>query len=357
MRGEFTGMALSAIVADMAFDLAETAMDRIQDKRSESPRRQERSSLRRTAPEEDRWAASCVDRIAWGLGQREHLPGTIYKYLNVLKHFMGWLGGTDVGAVTSKQVDAFLVDRAAAGLDCGALRVDLAALRTMLDKVLDMDVTRHLSYSPPPPPTAGLDEAVVQRLLDDADDARDKLLVLLANVLDLRSGEIASLRFSDFRVDEHVLIVRHEEKGKSLLVEVPEQLMSFVRELGDPAEPDSFLFHRPRDRLVPVSVRALQKRLRRLADKQQAQVTVRDLRSTPAIIQESAEDDPAKPERAGTNARSSSNRGNSVLAASPAGARRTLRQRHSFPCFHRPLSWKMPRVGLYVSGITRGRGG
>ena len=337
LASDFTGLGLSRAFGSLAFGLAEAFLGMASDWLSGV--RQAR------AGETDvHGCLTCHPNLPRDLGQaaaqylahKGYQPGTIGKYVNITHHLFAWAGHSTLRSVTAKQVEEFMAARAAAGVGTAALRVDLAALRTVLDKIFELGVTRDLTYSPPSPPTPGLDQTDIARLLQHAVQAGDRVLVLAANVLDLRVGEIAALKFSDFLPHEKVVVLRNERKRRAALIEVPQRLLALVQELQGDTSRDAYIFHRPNDPTRPLTVRALQKRLKRLGAGVGANVTFRALRATPSVVSADGESEMSEPATL-----SKEETPDRAAISAPVSAVRTMIEEHDLSCRPENAVWRV----------------
>jgi integrase len=211
-------------------------------------------------------------------------PSTAGKYRNVMAHFIAALGREELTAVTPDLVEEFLDARAALGVGRGGRRVDLGALRTVLDRLLGQDSTVGLHYAPRSEPVEAATQEQVTTLLGAAEDDRDRALVLMLNVLKLRPGQIVEVRAEDIHLAERALVLPHDQPGTCTLVGIPEELAAPLERILHEDGDRQWLFSSARQPARPVTVRALQKRLSRIAARCGRHLTCTALRKAESIL-------------------------------------------------------------------------
>ena len=211
-------------------------------------------------------------------------PSTIDKYSNTILSFLTWLGCRDLSEVTPSAVREFLSERAAHGVGRGARRVDLSALRTVLDKLLGYDATRSMHYPAPSDPVGAATQEQVSTLLAAASDDAERLLVLMLNAMKLRPGQLVRLRCVDVLLDQRRLAVWRDKAKKYDLVPVPDEIVELLRRLLQGTDGKCFLFSRACQPQMPISVRAVQKRLARLCVRCGLTLTCTELRKAESLL-------------------------------------------------------------------------
>jgi hypothetical protein len=227
-------------------------------------------------------------------------PSTASKYRNVMAHFIAALGREELTAVTPDLVEEFLDARAALGVGRGGRRVDLGALRTVLDRLLGQESTAGLHYAPRSEPVEAATREQVTTLLGAAEDDRDRALVLMLNVLKLRPGQIVDVRAEDIHLTERALVLPHDEPGTCTLMRIPDELAAPLEHILRENDGRQWLFSSARQPDRPVTVRALQKRLTRIAARCDRHVTCTALRKAESILCAATDcSDDSPPVRAG----------------------------------------------------------
>ena len=285
MGGDFTGIGTSVVYGRLLADLVSVTFVG-----TVSGVKQVHALLKRCKPGA---TAGCSggnllgqvhDVLLEALASGRLKSSSIDKYAIVLAQFISSLGCDDPGAVNGQAVAEFRRRRAAGGVGRGAQRVDLCALRTVLDRLLGLETTDSMHYAPRPDRVPGATREQVPGLMAAAVDDMDRLLLLLLNVLKLRPGQIAALRVADFRPLLGGVVVRHDKPEKSFLAPLPGELLTLlVRVLRD-RDPDGWIFSSSRCPVEPVSVRALQKRLARICGRCGVTVTCTELRKAESCI-------------------------------------------------------------------------
>jgi hypothetical protein len=134
----------------------------------------------------------------------------------------------------------------------------------------------------------------VTTLLAAAEDDRDRALVLMLNVLKLRPGQIVEVRTEDIHLAERALALPHDQPGTCTLVRIPDELAAPLERILREDGGRQWLFSSARRSDRPVTVRALQKRLTRIAARCRRHVTCTALRKAESVLSPAADcsDDP-----------------------------------------------------------------
>ncbi len=215
---------------------------------------------------------------------------TAEKYRHVTLRFVATTGCGKLADLSSKLVEKHLGERAAHGLGNGGLRVELAALRTVLDRLLGMRTTAELDYAARPEPIVAASRELTTALLDAVANDQERILLLLLNVLKLRPGQIAGLRAEHVRLAERIVVVPHGRPGKYTLTPIPAELVGPLDGLLRQANGQEWLFSSPARSECPLTVRALQKRLARIASRCGRYVTCTAMRKAASLLQPADED-------------------------------------------------------------------
>ncbi len=277
MSGDFNGLGMSAVYGRLFAELVEGAVNAACRVSAARPGRRPSEAACRAG-------ATVRQVLAEAVTGGRLAPATAAKYGDVLEKFTAWLDRSCRPALDRTAVEAFLAGRTGQGIGSGARRVDLGALRTVLDRLLNLDVTRPLQYAPAPPPVEGVCREELQRLMAAAADDLDRALLLLLNVLKLRPGQIVRLRSADFHPSEQRLAVRPERGRRCLLLRLPPSLNDILLRLRNRSGRGEWLFSSGRQADRAVTVRALQKRLDRIGVRCGVEVSCTAVRKGESII-------------------------------------------------------------------------
>jgi hypothetical protein len=142
-----------------------------------------------------------------------------------------------------------------------------------------------LRYPQRPEPVAAATREQVTTLLAAAEDDRDRILLLMLSVLGLRPGQIVALRTEQINLAERALFMPHKQPGTCVAIAIPDELAAPLERALREDEGREYLFSSDRHPDRPVTVRALQKRLTRIAARCGQEVTCTALRKAESIRQ------------------------------------------------------------------------
>jgi site-specific recombinase XerD len=187
-------------------------------------------------------AAELVRKLVREMKIRFYQPRTIRAYARALASFLRWLNAAPHEATREdiKDYIEFLVD---GGASVSWVGVNLAALRTTLDKMCGEDLTLGLQT----PRRAGklpvvLSPKEVVRLLQATPSLRDKLLLGLMYATGVRVGEAVRLRWRDIDFDRGSVKVWQGKGRKDRYVMLPESFRPILEQLHKIGAPDDPLF-------------------------------------------------------------------------------------------------------------------
>ena len=175
-------------------------------------------------------------------------PGTLAKYLPIVRHLVAWAGPLDVCALTAGEVDLYLAGWEAAfeaergrPLSRASVRVRIAALRSFFDYLERFELLRGRDGRPARNPMRAIVAPRVQQqkndflhpaeeaaLLAAASTAGERLLLWLLRYSGLRVSEACSLRVADVDLSPGAEAIRirasKTPSGERLIPVLPELL-------------------------------------------------------------------------------------------------------------------------------------
>jgi len=192
-------------------------------------------------------------------------PSSARVYSRCLARLLSWARTSWDGDVADGGVPAFLDALRVQGMSTATVRLHLAALRKILDTLLDARAVVGVPYPPPPAPRPPAAEEDVRGLYDAADSDRERLLLVLLNGSRLRPGQIAALRGEHLKFSRGMVAVTNWRKLRSDFVKLPDSVMHSLRQLVGQDNPKGLLFPSPRHSGRPITVRGLQKMVARMS--------------------------------------------------------------------------------------------
>jgi len=314
MTSDFTGIGTSVMYTRMAGELAiglsEAAVAFWREARCAWHEGTSKEVLRRLDPEAAREA------LVSGLR-----PSSARVYSRCLAQFLSWASTSWDRHVADGGVPAFLDALRGQGMSPATVRLHLAALKKILDELLDAKAAMGIPYPPaaaPRPPAAAED---VRRLYEAADSDRERLLLVLLNGARLRPGQIAALRGERLDFSRGTVAVTRGRKRRAHLLKLSDSAIQRLRQVIGQERPKGLLFPSARDSAQPITVRGLQKMLARMSRRCGAVATCTAIRRASwALARKEAV--PASGERG--------------AGVSPGGGAETARQAASRPRAGRP---------------------
>ena len=203
------------------------------------------------------------------LRARGYRESTIVRYSDCTVRYMVWRHAR-ANCEKIHDVPGFLADLTARGQRSAVLRVHLAALRTVLDRLLDQQATSGVRYAARPPCMPPAHPADVRRLLSEA-SGRDALLVSLAARVGLRPGELSTLKWRQIDTGGSVVQVVRGRRGRTVGLAVPAEVMARLA-AHRVSTPEDYVFP-GRGGGRPLAVRSIQLALSRLVSRCQVRTT------------------------------------------------------------------------------------
>jgi len=192
-------------------------------------------------------------------------PISARVYSRCLTRLLSWARTSWDGDVADGGVPAFLDALRAQGMSPATVRLHLAALKKILDTLLDARAAQGVPYPPPPAPRPPAAEEDVRTLYEAADSDRERLLLVLLNGARLRPGQVAALRGERLSFSRGTVAVTRGRKRRTDVVKLPDSVIRHLRQLTGRNRPKGLLFPSPRDSARPITVRGLQKILARMS--------------------------------------------------------------------------------------------
>ncbi|MHA1595983.1 MAG: site-specific tyrosine recombinase/integron integrase [Candidatus Baldrarchaeia archaeon] len=190
-------------------------------------------------------------------------PLTIKEYLIDVRLFLSTLNGKGLHEVTKRDIMSFLLYlKQKRGDNNVTIARKLSSIRTFFNFLVEsgfLDSNPAADVKRPKlekklPVVLTPDE--VRRLIDAADNPRDKLIIRMLYVTGLRVSELVNLRVEDIDFEECVIMVRMGKGKKDRVVFMDKQtariLKEYLRENGI-----------ERGRVFPISVRTVQRMIQR----------------------------------------------------------------------------------------------
>jgi len=209
---------------------------------------------------------------------------TARKYAYTVRQLVDTLSPGMLTNVARDDVKHFIAARKARRAGDAARRVDLSALRTVLDRFLGLSVTGGLRYPAPSEPVRAATPEEGARLLAAVDRDAERLMVLLLDVAKLRPGQIVALHVGDIRPEDGVLLVPDDRPGRRTALAIQPELMRLLSRVTHGHDRGEWLFPSPRCPDRPLTVRAFQKRFSRIAGRAGVTVSCTQLRKADTLI-------------------------------------------------------------------------
>jgi len=259
MAGDFTGFGTGSMYTrlggEAAAVLSEGAVELWREARRAWREGTSTEVLRRLDPE--------AARRALAAGRLQ--PDSAVVYSRCLARLLAWARTSWDRHVADGGVPAFLDALRDQGMSPATVRLHLAALKAILDDLLDAEAVVGIPYPPRPasrPPAVAED---VRKLYEAAESDRERLLLVLLNGARLRPGQIAALRGECLDFSRATVAVTRGRKRRTHLVKLSDPVIRRLRQVIGQERPKGLLFPSPRDNAKPITVRGLQKMLARLS--------------------------------------------------------------------------------------------
>ena len=206
-----------------------------------------------------------LEQVPSLLRDRGYRESTVVRYTECVVRYMIWRH-VRFDRAERHDVAGFLADLREQGQRGAVLRLHLAALRTVLDRLLDQRATAGIRYAARPPCTPPARPADIRRLLSEA-AGRDALLVSLAAKVGLRPSELSTLRWRQVDIEESVIQVVRGRRGRTVGLALPADVTARLAAYkAVTATSEDYVFPGRRAR-SPLAVRSVQLALNRLGSR------------------------------------------------------------------------------------------
>jgi hypothetical protein len=273
MAGEFDGLGTPILMGRMLLDLARGISAGIRLVREAIVRARDGTSRR------IRWRT--FEELALACG---YAGSTARKYHLCVTRFLAWCDPREDGLDADAAVADFLRHLRACGVGNAGQRLHLAAIRTVLDKLLGFDLTADVSYAQRPAPLPPAEAEAVRRLVTGVRDSREMAALRLLNVEKFRPGHISGL--DEPSVHDDTATLTHHIARRVVLKEWP--LSPETEALLDDMRPSRWPGHAAAGtrglRFVSLSVRGIEALVQRLGERAGVRLTCTAIRKCAPVF-------------------------------------------------------------------------
>ena len=206
-------------------------------------------------------------RMIDDMRMRNFALATQRDYIRAVKRLAAFLGRSPDTA-TAEELRAFQQHMTTVTLKPGSINITVSALRFFFRVTVDKpETTRHLVhvYEPQKLPRV-LPPDQIHRLLEAAEEAKDKAMLSVAYGAGLRAMEVVALKVADIDSKRMLIRVENGKGGKERFAMLSPTLLEILRDWYRIARPQVFLFP-GRDRIAPMTTRQLGRICHKAADR------------------------------------------------------------------------------------------
>lgn len=240
-----------------------------------------------------------IERFCEHLKLRNYSPHTIESYRIDLRLFFAT---TDkpLRRISWREVDRFIEHQHQQGLAPTTINRRLKAIKRFFDHLFEqgrllaspVKPSHYVKEGRPLPKKLSQDQ--LKKLFARVSDPMDRALFLLMLRCGLRVSEVAHLKFTDIDWEQKALMVYQGKGRKDRRVYVSDDALMSLKEclqIRPRCVPDNYFFWNQKRKNKPLSVKAIQKKMERLAKSAGVKASCHSLRHTFAsnLLEEGAE--------------------------------------------------------------------